>query len=183
MTEKKPVTGEEVGVDAARAALARFGSFDASNAEFERAPGQSFNNDVWRVTAGGPSWTLRLGRADDTLGFDPRDEMVTTTLAASLGVAPRLVDTRDGAQLLEWIDARPWVESDLGDDGARRFVQLVRRAHVSSPHGLPTLSDRIETMLECAAARGARIPDGADAPLRRVRSAEPANPVLTHHDV
>ena len=167
----------------ARRALAEIPGFENADVVLERAAGQSLNNELWRVSAGARVWALRIGQPVDTLGQDRDQEAVATLAAARAGVSPPVAHASNGVLLLDWVDGRVLSDSDFDDDGVLRMARLLRASHVPAPRELPTLADRVEGMLSRAAARGARVPDGLESILRRVRAGETSAPVLTHHDV
>lgn len=178
-----PSMGMGLMTSTARRVLAEIPGFENSDVVLERGAGQSLNNELWRVSAGSRVWALRIGQPGDTLGQDRDQEAVATLAAARAGVSPAVTHASNGVLLLDWIDGRVLSDSDFADDGVRRMARLLRASHVPAPRELPTLPDRVERMLSLAAARGARIPEGLESILKRVRAGETSAPVLTHHDV
>ncbi len=164
-------------------ALSQIPGFDRDDLILERATGQGLNNELWRVSSGSQAWALRVGQSADALGQDRAHEALATESAAAAGVGPPVVHARAGVLLLDWVEGRTLSHSDFDADTVARMARLLRAAHVPAPSGLPTLADRIERMLARAASRGARVPDGLDRALRRIRASDTAAPVLTHHDV
>ncbi|MBT2498064.1 phosphotransferase family protein [Agromyces sp. ISL-38] len=166
-----------------RAILKKIPGFHDANFTLTRAAGQSLNNELWRVSVGSRVWALRVAQAEDALGIDRGHETAASVAAADAGVSPAVVHEHGGVLLLDWIEGRTLSDADFAEEGVRRIARLLRAAHVRAPRGLPTLADRVEGMLARAVARGAQLPDGLESALERVRAAEPARAVLTHHDV
>jgi len=167
----------------ARSVLAGIPGFEHGDVRLERATGPSLNNEIWRVSSGSRVWALRIGQAEDTLGQDRDQEAIATVTAAQAGVSPAVSHASNGVLLLDWIDGRTLGISDFDEVGVQRLARLLRASHVTAPPGLLTLGDTVERMLSRATARGARVPDGVEPALRRIRAAEPPAPVLTHHDI
>lgn len=166
-----------------RAILEEIPGFHGADVTLTRAAGQSLNNELWRVSSGSRVWALRVAQSEDALGIDRGHETAAVVAAAEAGVSPAVVHEHGGVLLFDWIEGRTLSDADFDEAGVRRIARLLRAAHVPAPRGLPTLADRVEGMLARAVARGAQLPDGLESALERVRAAEPARAVLTHHDV
>jgi thiamine kinase-like enzyme len=151
-------------------------------------------NRNYRVRLGGGDYVVRITSPESALlGIDRRAEHAAATIAAALGIAPRVAAFLDDAGYLvtEFLPGRSLPPEELREpERLAEVARAVRAVHDGPP--FPATFDSfaiVEAYAETAAARGAVLPSGLSRARRAAREIAPAlqgpehRPVPCHNDL
>ena len=147
------------------------------------AGGQS--NEVYRLTADGAAWALRLdSKRPDVPGIDRRREIRIQTAAAAAALAPpvKAADPEQGYLLSGWLEGKQIGPGALDRGRLMQLVRLLARVHALDPQPRTALLDYRAHCLNYLIGNGR--PHALPPELERsIAAVEVSSPVgLCHHD-
>lgn len=150
--------------------------------------GDGLCNRSYRLQLAGRDYFLRLaGPESGWLGIDRRQELAALQLAATAGLAPRLIhaEPERGLLIQAWIPQPVWTPARArSPDGLRRLARLAARLHrLPLPPARLDLAARLAAYLAAIERVDPRLPPLYRQIQARLADLPPQAPVFCHNDL
>lgn len=149
----------------------------------------------YRVVDGDREYAVRTGADDPLLGISRRNELVCTTAAAALGIAPDVVHSTPGVLVSEFVQSTTLTPQLIANPSRlERVASAIRSIHAAGETMVGHLLyfspfQVVRTYLQFAAERGLVLPDEAtmDALGQQIHALQdrigPFEPTFCHNDM